>query len=140
MLSGCQTTQPNAVELTSEEQAREAADWIRDRSAYIEPAVQGVVAVVIYSTQEDSPERDHVIAILHSVSSNLVAIIESGKTDPVSVKAAFRVKEDYFNDVFQATAQIVSAEVARARKNGYGDLTAEILLAASRGIENATAR
>lgn len=136
-LIGC-ATEPNVI-LTPEDRAHIAATWVADKSGLIEAAVQGLTQAGIYGFEKDSQERAHTIAAVHVLAANLNALVNSGRVDPDSIRSALDIKEEYIGGIIAGVEPIIANYITIFQKNGYADLTIEIVKAVSKGMEDATA-
>lgn len=134
LMIGCSTTPKSPYE----EKAKIASEWVAERSGFIEVAVQTSTHIIIYSVEKDSEKRAELLAILNTVSTNLNTLISEGKVDPMSVRNALKVKEEYVGTILSGVASIYTAEYSNIQKNGYANLAIEILKAVSRGVANGT--
>lgn len=123
----------------SDEKAKEAAQWVQERSGFIEAAVASVTQVAVYSTVKDSDERKDILGAIHLASSNLNALVDNKIVDADSIRAALKIKEEYFNTIFSAVMNLAQAEIKNFRNNGYGDFTLEVLTAVSKGLNDGSA-
>jgi hypothetical protein len=133
-LTSCQSLQENATE----PKAREAAQWIKDRSGFIQNAVQAITHVAVYATEKDSHERARTLEIMNAVSGNLHALIVSGEVNPTSIQNALKIDEPYFGPLFASISLLIHTELKKAQDNGYTELSTEILIAVTQGIKSGT--
>lgn len=131
LFSGCATVQ------NLDPKAEQAAQYLKDRYSYIEPAVQGLVQVAVYAAPQGS-DRERIISQCNAVATALDSIVNSRKPDGAQIAAAFKVEESYAKNIFQAVGNVLSAELDKAQKNGFGDLAIEIIKIVSEGIKNGT--
>lgn len=131
-LVGCETTDIKE----NEDKAQMAANWVKDRSGFIEYATSAIVRVSVYATEKDSIERVLILERIHTVSRGLNDLIEGGITDSDSIQQALKIKEDSFAPIFNAVASLVQVEMKHFRANGYGDFVIEVLSAVSKGCDD----
>ena len=125
---------------TAELKAKAAAEWVANASGLLQAGVATAVQIGVYSANQDDPvEAASTKAVLHAVSSNLSALLESGATDPASVALALKIKEPYFAPIFIGVANLYSSQYARLQKNGYADFAIELLKALSKGVADGSA-
>jgi hypothetical protein len=137
--TGCKTVD-NSGPIITEPNALKAANWVKERSGFIEAAVQAITHVAVYSSDENTAERARTLEIMHAIAGNVNALIASGKVDSDSIKAALRIDEPYFGPIMDAVANIVQVELSNFSDNGYKDLGVAVLVAVSRGISDGTAQ
>lgn len=133
--TGCSTIE---FQKENEAKAHAAAEWIAQRSGFIENAVMAITHVAVYSSEADTAERQRTIEILHAIAGNLNTLIANGVTDPDSIRAALKIKEPYFGPIMTAVSSLVQVEMETWRDNGYTHLAANILIAVSKGIASGT--
>lgn len=130
LLTGCNTTQP----VVTQENAKTGAEWVKNRSGFIEDAVASITRVAVYSTEKDTFERTRTLEIMHAIAGNINALVSQGTVDPDEIKSALRINEPYFGEVASAITSIIQIELKNFDDNGYKDLAVAILVAVSSGI------
>lgn len=133
LLCSCASITPD------QQKAEDASKWVADREGLIEISVSTLVQVAVYSTNKDTAERQNILSVIHAVGSNLNALVENNISDPDSIRAALKVKEPYFEDVFIAIYNVTQAEAKNFDGNGYHDFIIEILKAVSKGLQDGSA-
>lgn len=132
LLCGCSTV--DYQKELNEDNARKAADWVKERSGFIESAVMSITHIAVYSTEKDTEERTEILNTLHIVSSNLNSLVENKIVEPDSIRAALKIKEPYIGAIMSAVFSLIQVESGHFKENGYGNLSIEILRAVSKGV------
>lgn len=133
-LTGCETIKQNATE----PKARDAAQWVRTRSGFIQNAVSAITHVAVYSSEKDTFERERTLEIMHAFASNINLLVSNGTVNPDDIKDALKINEPYFGPLMGAVANLIQVEMGTFQENGYAELSIEILKAVSRGIADGT--
>lgn len=133
---GCNTIKENVTEPN----ARQAAEWVKTRSGFIEDAVASITRVAVYATQKDTYERERALEILHSMSGNLNALVSQGNVNPDEIKQALKINEPYFGEIASAITSLIQMELKNYDSNGYADLSLSILKAVTQGIKDGSAQ
>jgi hypothetical protein len=122
----------------SQDEAHKTAQFINQRSGFIEDVIATVVRSGIYLAK-DGTDKQRIIEICNVVSDNINSFLTDGSSDPEAVRRVFIVSEPYYDDLFQTVAKLVFIEIQKLKDDGYGDETIAILRAASAGIRDGTA-
>lgn len=133
IFTGCSTLPQN------QDEAHKAADFINQRSGFIEDGVAAVVREGVYLAKDGS-DKQRIIDICNAVATAINDCLTSGNTDPESLRRAFIVSEPYYDNLFQAVCKIVFDEIENLKTNGYADETIAIMKATTAGIKDGTAK
>lgn len=134
LFSGCETIKENATEPN----ARKAAEWVKERSGFIEDAVASITRVAVYASEKDTYERERTLEIMKAMAGNLNALISQGNFNPDEVKQALKINEPYFGEIASALASLIQIELKNFDNNGYADLSLTVLKAVTQGIKDGT--
>ena len=133
-LTSCQSIKENATE----PKARDAAQWVRERSGFIENAVSAITHVAVYTSEKDTFERTRTLEIMNAIAGNVNALIKNEQVDSRSIQLALKIDEPYFGPIMDAVVSLIKVETANFEANGYEDLTIAILEAVAAGIKDGT--
>lgn len=135
LTSGCQTLDYQK----GEQEAKKAAVVIKERSRLIQDAIATAVRLTIYNLKEGE-DKDRGIEMANVVATNLENCLKDGTVDPVSLRAAFRINETEYDQLFQSVASLLSSEIDKSTSNGYSDVAVAFVKAAAAGVRDGTTR
>jgi hypothetical protein len=130
LCSGCATIQQH------EPEAAQAADWVKHNSGLIQVGTQAIATALIYASPEGTDKQKAIRCTL-AVATNLDRLLTNRQLDPDSVRAAFKIKEPWFDSVMDGAAALYESKYWQAKKNGYTDAAESLLKAVTAGLLDA---
>lgn len=140
VLCGCSSPSPKpSVEsaFISEEAAKKSAEFIREHSGLIRNGISAIVQYFVYKTPEGY-DRQRIISQINVISSNLSDLLSKGQFNAEQVRQSLKIYEKEATPVMIALATIIDSSIEDLQKNGYGDLSIEIVKATLAGISDGT--
>ncbi len=129
----------DSVKKFDEPKARDAAEWVRNRSGFIEAAVATITHVAVYAAEKDSVQRANTLELLNIISSKLNKIAQGGNFESGEIGESLEIKEPELQVIITSILNLASFEFKNFKKNGYAEFSGEVLKAICQGIQDGTA-
>lgn len=120
----------------NEPKAKELAGWVKNRSGLIQNAVAAATQLAVFSFEKDSEERSKIKADLHIIGESLNVLTTGGTINPEEIRATLDIDEEYIGTILKLAASLFQANLEDFQKNGYGDVSVEIVKSITAGIRD----